>query len=141
MRVANRFSIAIHVLSLVGSHGEDPCTSEWMAGSIGVNAVVVRRVTGMLRNAGLLSTQQGAAGAKITRPFGEITMLDVLKAVEPDHDIFSVHQNPNPQCPVGAQIQSVLEDVYDRAQSKMEQELASTTLQDIVSGLKKSVAA
>lgn len=141
MRVANRFSIAIHILSLIGRDESSPCSSEWMAGSIGVNAVVVRRVTGLLRNAGLLSTQQGAAGATITRAFEQITMLDVLKAVEPDHDIFSVHPNPNPKCPVGAQIQTVLESVYERAQSKMEQELASTTLRDIVSGLSKTAAA
>lgn len=139
MRVANRFSIAVHILTLLGvSEGED-LTSEWMSGSIGVNPVIVRNVTGMLRRAGLVTTQQGARGARVVRPFKEITLLDVLRAVETE-DLFSVHPNPNPNCPIGANIQSVLESVYDKAQGAMEAELNQTTMDEIVKNFKSKAA-
>ena len=91
---------------------------------------------GLLRNAGLITTQQGSADSRVSRSLDRITMLDVLRAVEPDPNLFSIHQNPNPACPVGARIQNVLETVYSRAQVKMEQELERTTMADILSGLK-----
>jgi DNA-binding IscR family transcriptional regulator len=52
MRIANRFSIGVHILSLLGALRDAEHTSEWMAGSIGVNPVVVRNVTGMLGERG-----------------------------------------------------------------------------------------
>ena len=131
MRIGNRFSIAVHILSLLGTSEGEAQTSEWMAGSIGVNPVIVRNVIGMLRRAGLVTTQQGAKGAHIARPLKKITLLDVFRAVETE-DLFSFHPRPNPNCPVGAQIQSTLEDVYGRSQAAMEAELKATTLEKVV---------
>ncbi len=105
MRIASRFAIGIHVLSLLGSNPEAENTSEWMAASIGVNPVIVRNVTGMLRRAGLVNTRQGVAGTQVARPLAEITLLDVYRAVEAvdEGELFAFHPNPNPRCPVGAQ--------------------------------------
>jgi DNA-binding IscR family transcriptional regulator len=140
MRVASRFSIAVHILSLLETfEGECPA-SEWMAGSIGVNAVIVRNITGMLRRAGLVYTQQGAAGAKIARPLKEITLLDVFKAVETGDEIFSMHENPNPNCPVGSGIQTVLETEFNAAQEAMETRLSKTTMEKVVRNLMKKSA-
>src|SRR5579884_4267870 len=98
MRIATRFSIAIHILTLLGfEEGESP-TSEWMAGSIGVNPVVVRNILGMLRRAGLVHSQQGVAGARPSRPLDQITMLDVYRAVEEGGPLFAIHSHPNPAC-------------------------------------------
>lgn len=132
MKAASRFSIAVHILSLLAEFEELSPTSEWMAGSIGVNSVIVRNVTGMLRRAGLVSTQQGAAGARIAKPLGEVTLLDVFRAVEPDDDMLTIHSNANPACPVGARIESTLRGVYQRAENAMFDELAKTTIKDVV---------
>jgi Rrf2 family protein len=140
MRIANRFSIAIHILSLLATDEGTMQTSEWMAGSIGVNPVIVRNVMGMLRRSGLVITQQGAAGAKIARSLEEISLLDVFKAVEPKEEIFSIHPGANPNCAVGAQIQSTLEFFYGRAQQAMEEELKRTTLAQVVSNLAAQAA-
>jgi DNA-binding IscR family transcriptional regulator len=132
MKVASRFAIAVHILSILGMEWEGNHTSEWMAGSIGVNAVIVRNVTGMLRRAGLVSTQQGVAGTALARPLEEITLLDVYRAVETGGDIFAMHPAPNPNCPVGANIQGTLEAVFGEAQHAMEARLASTKMSEIV---------
>ncbi len=136
MRVPSRFAIAVHILSLLGMDEESSNTSEWMAGSIGVNPVVVRNVTGMLRRAGLVSTQQGVAGAHLARPLNKITLYEVYTAVGTDADLFSIHAQPNPDCPVGANIQGTLEEVLGDAQRAMEARLSKTTIRDVVTGLR-----
>ncbi len=140
MRIANRFSIAVHILSLLETFEGEGHTSEWMAGSIGVNPVIVRNVTGMLRRSGLVNTQQGVAGAQIARPLKEVTLLDVFKAVETGEEIFSMHGNPNPACPVGSRIQSVLVAEFNAAQEALEIRLSKTTMETVVRSLKKKAA-
>lgn len=138
MRIANRFSIAVHILSLLGGRREAEPTSEWMAGSIGVNPVVVRNVTGMLKRAGLVRTQQGVAGASLARPLSEVTLLDVYRAVEDEASLFSVHPRPNPKCPVGARIEGTLREVFAEAEDAMHAELAGITLAEVVRRLGRS---
>ncbi len=132
MRIANRFSIAIHILSLLGALRDTEHTSEWMAGSIGVNPVVVRNITGMLRRAGLVCTHQGVAGARLARPLSEVTLLDVYRAVEEDTSVFSVHPRPNPKCPVGSRIEETLSQIFANAERAMHAKLEGVTLDQVV---------
>jgi Rrf2 family protein len=139
VRIANRFSIGVHILSLLGALRDAEHTSEWMAGSIGVNPVVVRNVTGMLRRAGLVRTQQGVAGTRLARPLSEVTLLDVYRAVEDETSLISVHPHPNPKCPVGARIEGTLREVFAEAENAMHAKLAGITLQQIVRRLTTAV--
>ncbi len=140
MRIANRFSIAAHILSLLGVLRDTEHTSEWMAGSIGVNPVVVRNVTGMLRRAGLVRTQQGVPGTRLARPLSQITLLDVYRAVEDEASVFSVHPRPNPKCPVGSRIQETLSGVFTSAERAMQANLAAVTVGQLVRRLKSAPA-
>jgi Rrf2 family protein len=132
VRIANRFSIAVHILSLLGALRDAEHTSEWMAGSIGVNPVVVRNITGMLRRAGLVRTRQGVAGTRLARPLTEITLLDVYRAVEDDTSVFSVHPRPNPKCPVGSRIEQTLSLIFTDAERAMHAKLEGVTLDRVV---------
>ncbi len=140
MRIANRFSIAVHILSLLGVLRDTEHTSEWMAGNIGVNPVVVRNVTGMLRRAGLVRTQQGVPGTRLARPLSQITLLDVYRAVEDEASVFSVHPRPNPKCPVGSRIQETLSGVFTSAERAMQANLAAVTVGQLVRRLKSAPA-
>lgn len=142
MRIASRFSIGVHVLSLLGIDPDADNTSEYMAGSIGVNPVVVRNVIGMLRRAGFITTQQGVAGAQLGKPLEAITLLDVYRAVEAveEGDLFACHANPNPQCPVGAHIQTTLTDIFEEAQKAMEARLASVKMTEVVRQLRTAAS-
>lgn len=132
MRIANRFAIAVHILSLLSVADEAHRSSDDLAASIGVNPVIVRNVMGMLRRADLVQTQQGVAGADLTRPLADITLLDVYRAVEDEATLFSMHPRPNPNCPVGANIQATLEQVFDEAQATMEARLRASTMLEVV---------
>ncbi|WP_405082710.1 Rrf2 family transcriptional regulator [Paenibacillus chitinolyticus] len=137
MTISSRFAVAVHILSLLELNKEGRNTSEYIAGSVNTNPVVIRRITGMLNKAGLTRTSPGVAGAALGRTPAEITLLDIYRAVQADmqDELFAMHENTNPDCPVGKNIQSTLETRFNRAQLAMEQELAGVTLADIVADL------
>jgi len=140
MRIASRFSIAVHILSLLEICSGPEATSEWMAGSIGVNPVIVRNVMGQLRRAGLVTTQQGVAGGRVARPLDQVSLLDVYRAVEVDGDLFAMH-HPNPSCPVGANIQATLDVRFEAAQNALEAKLAEATVGDVVGDIRARMVA
>ncbi len=107
-------------------------TSEFLAGSTNVNPVIVRKILGQLKAAGLVEVARGSGGASIAKPLNEITFLDIYRAVEcvEGGELFHFHDNPNPNCPVGKNIHKILDEKLQRVQEAMERELASITLAD-----------
>ncbi|MEQ7052359.1 Rrf2 family transcriptional regulator [Paenibacillaceae sp. P-4] len=138
MKISSRFSVAVHILSLLALEPNAHHTSEWMAGSVNTNPVVIRRVTSQLKKAGLVDVRPGTGGATLNKPAGDITLLDVYRAVEAveEGELFGFHDHPNPKCPIGANIESVLQLVMLRAQSAMEKVLAEMTLDHLAVDLK-----
>ena len=100
--ISSKFSVAVHILSLIDLL-EGKVTSELIAGSVNTNAVVIRRLMSLLGKAGIIESHPGVSGMKLVRPLSEITFLDVYRAIElPENNgLFSLHQNPNPNCDVG----------------------------------------
>lgn len=116
-------------------------TSDFLSGSTGVNAVIVRNVLGQLRNAGIVETRQGSGGAHLAKALDEITLYDIYKAVDcvDDEGLFHFHENPNADCPVGRNIHKAMDDRLQTAQSALENELKKTTLAEIVADTKKII--
>ena len=116
-------------------------TSDFLSGSTGVNAVIVRNVLGQLRNAGIVETRQGSGGAHLAKALDEITLYDIYKAVDcvDDDGLFHFHENPNADCPVGRNIHKSMDDRLQTAQSALENELKKTTLAEIVADTKKII--
>ena len=145
MQISSRFTIAIHILICVELYGNDaPATSESLAGSIGAHPVVIRRILGQLRRAGLITVARGReGGAHIARPLADITLADVFRAVESiaDDTLFSFHENPNPACPVGRSIHTILDGHLVAIQRAMEREMQQTTLADIIQEARAEVSA
>ncbi|GAA0122943.1 MAG: Rrf2 family transcriptional regulator [Clostridium argentinense] len=141
MRISSRFSVAVHILSMLSMEKQNLCTSEWIAGSVNTNPVIIRRVIGMLKKAGMVNVNQGSGGAYLLKSIEDITLLDVYKAVDVvgEGELFQIHENPNPKCPIGANIQFVLEIVLVKAQDAMEDVLKKVTMKDIVEGLQEKI--
>lgn len=134
MSISSRFAVGIHILSFLEINKDGVCTSEYIAGSVNTNPVVIRKIMGMLKKAGLVKLRPGIAGAELAKDVSAITLLDVYKAVEVVHEkgLFSVHGNPNPQCTVGRNIQDTIAPLFERAQLALENSLAEVTLNDVV---------
>lgn len=140
MQISSRFTIAVHMLACMDVFKEDyKITSDFLASSINVNPVIIRKILSQLKEAGLIEVKRGPGGAAIARPLEEITLLDVYHAVDclEENILFHFHENPNPDCPVGRNIHYILDDRLIQVQKVMEQELKSMTLADIESDLKR----
>ncbi|BBO00093.1 Rrf2 family transcriptional regulator [Sporolactobacillus terrae] len=130
--INTRVAVAIHTMALIASRPNDDLPSDDIAASVNTNPVVIRRILGMLKRAGLIRTTAGKAGASLTRDPEKISLLDVFHAVEPNGSLFAVHDNPNVHCPVGKGIRTVLDEAFGAAQHALENKLSSETLQDIL---------
>mgnify|MGYP000142193255 FL=1 len=134
MQISSRFTIAVHILICIETFKEDyKITSDFLASSVNVNPVVIRRLLQQLKKAGIINVKRGSGGAYIEKPLDKITLLDVYNAVEciDNGNLFHFHENPNSRCPVGRNIHSVLDRRLDSIQQAMEREMSSVTLQDI----------
>jgi len=131
-----RFTIAIHVLTLLACCGPEPCTSEFIAGSVNTNPVVIRRILATLRAAGLVASQGGPGGGwQLLKDPKTLNLRDVLVATGADAP-FPLHSaSPNPACPVGRSIQDLLTRRFQAAQEALERDLARTTIADLLAGV------
>lgn len=134
MQISSRFTLAVHIFACIDVFKDDyKVTSDFLAGSTNVNPVIVRKILGQLKAAGLVEVARGSGGASIPKPLSEISFLDIYNAVEcvENGELFHFHENPNINCPVGRNIHAVLDDKLIRVQKAMETELSSITLEDI----------
>ncbi len=128
----SRFAVAVHILTLLEAGEGAPVPSEYVAGSVNTNPSLVRRLMGMLARAGLTTSQFGAGGgALLARPAEQITLGDVYRAVDAG-ELFGMHpEAPNPACPVGRNIQALLQTRICAAERAMQAELDRTTIADL----------
>ncbi len=132
-------SVGVHILTIFALKPGEPLTSEFIAGSVNTNPVVIRRLLGSLRAAGIVGSKAGVGGGwSLLADPGRITLLDVLRAVEPQDEIFALHRGePNPECPCGLHIQGVLTEVYDKVREGMTRQLATYTIACIARTIEK----
>lgn len=144
MQISSRFTIAIHILICIETFKDDKkVTSDFLASSVNVNPVVIRRLLQQLKSAGIVNVVRGSGGAEAARPIDKITLLDIYHAVEcvEDGELFHFHENPNQLCPVGRNIHNILDVRLDAIQEAMEKEMKSVTIADIMDGAKKLIEA
>lgn len=135
--VNSRFSVAIHILSLIATTSDKSLlTSDFIAGSVNTNPVVVRRMIGVLKKAGLLLSHSGVAGYELLVEPKNLTLLALYQAIDGPEQLFAIHDEPNPACAVGREIQHTLEDVYTSIWQAMEAQLQAQTLQDVLDQLR-----
>ncbi|MBE6010460.1 MAG: Rrf2 family transcriptional regulator [Lachnospiraceae bacterium] len=142
MQISSRFTIAVHVLVAIETFKDSyKTTSEFLASSINVNPVVIRRLLQQLKKAGIISVKRGSGGASIERPLQDITLLDVYRAVEPleNGELFHFHENPNMLCPVGKNIHKIMDHRLQDIQNAMEDQMRSVTLEDIMTDAEKTI--
>ena len=140
MQISSRFTIALHIFTCVETFKNDyKITSDFLAGSINTNPVIIRKILTQLKNAGLITVARGTGGISPTRPLKEISCYDVYQAIEPveNGDLFNFHSSPNPQCPVGKNIHALLDDKLKTIQLAMENEMKKYTLDDLRIGMQE----
>lgn len=127
-----RFATAIHILTLLAYMEEEVLSSEYIAGSINVNPVLVRKELINLRNHGMVQSKEGkGGGAMLAKPAKKILLADIYNAVRQE-PLLGRSNNPNPQCPIGRKINKHIENMYDKAEQALVDQLGKTTIADFV---------
>ena len=144
MQISSRFTIATHMLIIIAIKGrESKVTSDFLAASVGVNPVIIRKTLSQLKKAGLISVARGTGGTEIIKGLREINLFDVYQAVEclgKSGKLFSFHENPNPSCPIGSNIHAVLDQKLLDIQEAMENQLRQTSLAQVVADAEARIA-
>ncbi len=144
MQITSKFTIAVHIITAIDYFRDDmKVTSNFLAGSVGANPVIVRTVMGCLKDAGIISISQGKSGIALSKRLDEITFYDIYKAIDPvgEEGLFHFHENPNIECPVGRNIHAALDTKLIQIQDKMESEMKSITVADVAADVQKKIEA
>lgn len=141
MQYSSRFTIAVHILLAVNEfEGQFRTTSNFLGDSVNVNPVIIRKILGQLKNAGLVTVEAGVGGASLAKDPKKITLFDIFCAVEDKkEDLFHFHENPDPECPIGANIHAVMDGRLRKFKRNLQKDLDGVTLQDLVKDLRKEM--
>jgi Rrf2 family protein len=133
MGLSSRSAVAIHALTMLGRWTDRSLTSAEIADSLASNPVLVRRILGSLRVAGLVWSTEGRGGGwTLARSPREITLHDAFAAVE-EGPVLSRHPHPpSDACEVGRHMQAVLEAEFRAAEHAMAERLGRTSIEDLV---------
>lgn len=143
MQITSRFTIAVHVITCIDVfQSTEKVTSSFLAGSVGVNPVIIRNVMASLKEAGIISISQGKSGITLSRPLDQITLYDVYKAVDcvDAEGLFHFHENPNASCPVGRNIHRAMDGRLGDIQAAMEDRMRQMTLAEAVADTRAAIA-
>lgn len=132
--INGRFAISIHILTLLSM--EEGLSSDYIASSININPVLVRKEVSRLRKAGLVDTKEGKnGGAFLACSPGKITLADVYKATY-EKPLFSHSKNkPNPHCPMGKRIGEIMDEVNEEAEAALLKKLNAISIEKFRSQL------
>jgi Rrf2 family protein len=124
-----QFQIAVHILTLLSKQPGELLSSEYIAGSININPVLVRKEIRNLRNYGLIDSKEGKTGGySLAQPVQNITLSDVYKAVKLQPALGQAKNMPNPKCPVGRQISEHLNTLANDVDTAIINKLNTITL-------------
>jgi Rrf2 family protein len=127
-----QFSLAVHMLTLLGSQAGALVSSDFLAASAGTSPEHVRRVLAPLRRAALVRSRPGPSGGwQLDRAGCDTTLGEIWRAVHGDDGVLGIHAAA-PECTVGQRIQSELEEIERRAVEALVAELDQVTLGTLV---------
>ena len=128
-----RFATALHIMTILGSKPAEWHTSDWLAASINVNPVVVRKEISILRESGLVESKKGKeGGCRLGKKLDEIYISDIYLAVKNSEVLGKKNQHPNPQCEVGKTINIHLNLLFSETNEIVNQFLQKKSLKKFI---------
>ena len=127
MKRNSRLSLALHTLGHMAGHPDRMRTSAEIAAHADTNPVVVKRVLGRLRAAGLLVAEKGHAGGwRLAHAPETITLADVYLAL--DERLAPEAETADPRCAVEHALEHRMAVVMDEAEKALVARLATMTI-------------
>ncbi|WP_147114246.1 Rrf2 family transcriptional regulator [Tateyamaria sp. syn59] len=131
MKRNSRLSLALHTLGHMASDPNRVRTSSDIAEHAGTNPVVVRRVLGKLREAGLLTSEKGHAGGwRLARQPQDITLADVYLALD-ERMVATGETSEAPACSVEHALHKRVSTVLEDIEASLVKRLSETSISEV----------
>jgi Rrf2 family protein len=127
--ISGKFAVTLHILTLLTKFPDEFLSSEYIAGSLNMNPVLVRKEIANLKKSHIVESKEGKnGGTKLLKPPDDITLDDIYK-ITFDTMTFGFSKNDaNPKCPVGKQMNTNLTNLYSDLNHKISKELSDISL-------------
>lgn len=126
-RLARMLHVLVHMHLLGGTE-----TSATIGLMLGTNPVVVRRIMGQLREAGLVDSTGGRAGGwRLARPAAEIRLSAIHAALSTGSVLSIGLSKDHPTCPVEQAGNALLSGAFAAAEAALSAALDKITLADL----------
>ena len=118
----------MHIMTLLCT-ADDYLSSDYMAGSINVNPVLVRKELSNLIKHQLITSREGKNGGyTLSKPATSISLASIYQSVKQGNVLGQAKNQPNPACPIGKQINNHLKDLNNEIEQAMLNKLGTTNL-------------
>ena len=135
--VDQRFSVSVHIMTVLAFNKCDLMTSEQLAYSIRTNRTVIRRLIAKLVDAGLLESFKGkSGGVRLSKTSKEISLRDIYTAVCDKKLIATSGKEPAKGCLVSCNMGKLMGEVVDGIESNSMSYLSNIRLSDLTSKVK-----
>lgn len=132
-----KFATKLHILTLLGRHPDQWLSSDWIARSIRINPVVVRKELGALKELGWVVSKKGKTGGSMLNvATSQLTLADIYESIKPPSILGHKNDCQNTKCPVGMGINSKLESLFDETDGIVVSTLQQKTLKDFIAQFK-----
>jgi len=128
-----RFATVLHILTLLGKSPQQWLSSDWIAGSIQINPVIIRKELGALQEQGWVNSRKGKEGGyRLVAPMDGINLADIYKVVKNSEMLGKKNLRLNPKCPIGKDFNQELDKLFTQTDALMMQELQQRSLENFV---------
>lgn len=128
-----RFATLIHILTLLDKFPDQWLSSDWIAESININAVVVRKELSVLHKLGWVISKKGKEGGSMLNVSScEISLADIYNAVKNSNVLGKKNNCTNVNCTIGKEINKELEKLFEETDEILVHELQKKTLKAFV---------
>jgi Rrf2 family protein len=130
MKRDGKLSLALHALGHM-ARAPAPLTSEAIAAHNGTHAVVVRRVLGRLREAGMVASGKGHAGGwRLARAAETISVAEVYRALG-ERALAAPRLDAPPGCAIEAALHDAVDGALAEAEALLLARLAAVSVADL----------
>ena len=128
-----RFATIIHILTLLAKFPNQWLSSDWIANSININAVIVRRELSVLHKLGWVVSKKGKEGGTMLNVSScEISMADIFNAVKNSSILGKKNACASSNCEMGKEINNALENLFEETDEIVLEALEKKSLKSFV---------
>ena len=129
--ISGKFAISIHILTLLAKFPDDYLSSEFIASSINLNPVLVRKEIANLKKNQIVMSKEGKnGGTKLNISPSKVTLKQIFESTFEEISLGFSKNEPNPKCPVGKEINKNLSTLYTALNDSVMKQLEATTLEE-----------